>query len=231
MWACKLLIMSAALAGLSGCVINQGPTPNDPHYAPVMIPTPAPGASTNGSLFNSATSMDLFSDRKARRVGDILTVNLEETTVSKKSAAVSVDKDSTTTIPEAAGGAGTLLGAGVGLGGIGLGTDLSATREFSGEAGADQSNNLRGTIAVSIVDVWPNGALVIRGEKWLTLNRGEEFIRLSGVVRPEDVSADNTVNSTRIANAQISYAGKGALADSQSMGWLSRFFNSAYWPF
>jgi hypothetical protein len=71
---------------------------------------------------------------------------------------------------------------------------------------------------------------VVRGEKWMTLKRGEEFIRISGIFRPDDIAPDNTVSSTRLANAQISYSGTGTLADSQSMGWLSRFFNSAYWP-
>ncbi len=225
------LIALLGLISLSGCVIHQAPRPNDPAYAPVIAPSVAPDAYSNGSLFRGSTTVDLFSDSKAKRIGDILTVSLQETTVSKKTSNVSVAKDSDVTVPEAAGAAGTLLGKGMSLGGYSLGTNLGAQREFTGEADADQSNNLRGTIAVTVVDIWPNGALVIRGEKWLTLNRGEEFIRLSGVVRPEDVSANNIVQSNRIANAMISYAGKGALADSQEMGWLSRFFNSAYWPF
>ncbi len=212
---------------LTGCVIHQAPQENDPAYAPVLAPTPAPTVATNGSLFRDSTRLDLFSDRKAYRIGDILTVSLSETTVSQKTSNISVAKDSETVIPELDGTTGLIFGGSVN----GVGSTLSAEREFTGEADADQSNNLRGTISVTVVDVWPNGALVIRGEKWMTLNRGEEFIRLSGVVRPEDVTAENTVVSTRIANARISYAGKGTLADSQSMGWLSRFFNSAYWPF
>lgn len=227
----QLAVYGLGVAFLTGCVIAQPPAPDDPAYAPVMAPTPSAPVTTNGSLFSGEAKMNLFSDKKARNIGDILTVTLAETTVSQKTSNVSVSKDSETTIPEAAGAAGTLLGQGVSLGSYGLGTNLSAERDFEGAADADQSNNLRGTIAVTVVDVWPNGALVVRGEKWLTLNRGEEFIRLSGVVRPEDVSADNTIASSRIANARISYAGKGALADSQQMGWLSRFFNSAYWPF
>jgi flagellar L-ring protein precursor FlgH len=79
--------------------------------------------------------------------------------------------------------------------------------------------------------VLPNGNLVIRGEKWLTLNTGEEFIRLEGIVRSKDVSADNMVMSNRIANARIQYSGKGALADAQEAGWLSQFFLSPLNPF
>lgn len=227
----KVAALTVIYGGLSACAIGPTPVPNDPNYAPVMAPTPQALSAANGSLYQNGSAMDLFSDRKARRIGDILTVVLQETTVSKKSSNVKVNKDSEVKIPEAAGAAGSLLGNAVGLKGLSLGTNLSAEREFEGEADADQSNNLRGNIAVSVVDVWPNGTLVIRGEKWLTLNRGDEFIRINGLVRPDDIDADNTVMSTKIANARISYAGTGALSDSQSMGWLSRFFNSAYWPF
>ncbi|MEC8208623.1 MAG: flagellar basal body L-ring protein FlgH, partial [Pseudomonadota bacterium] len=86
-------------------------------------------------------------------------------------------------------------------------------------------------ISVNVMRVLPNGNLVIRGEKWLTLNTGEEFIRLEGLVRPEDVSASNTVTSNRIANARIQYSGKGQMQETQSAGWLSRFFSSSLFPF
>lgn len=222
-FAMRMLLMCGLL---QGCVINSQPRPNDPYYAPVMAPTPVPVAAANGSLYNAGTDMHLFADRRASRVGDILTVVLQENTTSRKSSNVEVNKDSTTSVAE-----GTALGNAVRFKGLGLDASLSAEREFTGEAGAAQSNNLRGDVAVSVVDVWPNGTLVVRGEKWITLNRGEEFIRISGLVRPEDVRQDNTVLSNKVANARITYAGTGALADSQTMGWLSRFFNSAYWPF
>jgi flagellar L-ring protein precursor FlgH len=109
--------------------------------------------------------------------------------------------------------------------------DLSGSRSFEGEADASQSNSLSGAITVTIADVLPNGNLVVRGEKWLTLNQGEEFIQVSGIVRPQDVTTANTVLSTQIADARITYSGKGTLADSNRMGWLARFFNSPVWPF
>lgn len=211
---------------LQGCVIHSQPKPNDPYYAPVMVPTPAVAPPTNGSLYRQGAEVSLFSDRKAGHIGDILTVVLEENTVSRKSSNVDINKDSETSISE-----GTALGNPVQFKGLGLDASLSAEREFNGEADAAQSNNLIGDVAVSVVDVWPNGTLVVRGEKWITLNRGDEFIRISGLVRPEDVRQDNTVLSNKVANARITYAGTGALADSQTMGWMSRFFNSAYWPF
>jgi flagellar L-ring protein precursor FlgH len=207
---------------LTACSTAQRPMPNDPYYAPVvssMAPVPQ---RTEGSLYQSSYGLNLFDDRKALRIGDIITVTLSERTVSRKSSGVSVAKDSQLNF-----NAGTLLGANV----TDLETALQQSRNFSGDAGADQSNSLQGNITVTVADVMPNGNLIVRGEKWMTLNRGDEFIRISGIVRPDDISPDNTVISTRLANAKISYSGTGALADSQSMGWLSRFFNSEYWPF
>lgn len=225
------LLIGLAFIGLNGCVIHQPPVPNDPLYAPVMAPSAQQQLPQNGSLYSPNGDMALFSDRKARRAGDILTVVLQEKTVSKKSSNVGVSKESDISIPNVTGAAGTVLGSNVSLGGLTLGTDLSSERDFKGEADAAQSNNLIGDVAVSVVNVWPNGTLEIRGEKWITLNRGDEFIRISGLVRPEDVSPNNTVLSTKVANARIAYSGTGALASSGSMGWASRFFNSAYWPF
>ncbi len=105
------------------------------------------------------------------------------------------------------------------------------TREFESTGDADQSNSLSGNITVSIAEVLPNGVLRVRGEKWLTLNRGDEYIRLSGLVRPEDIAPDNTVQSTRLADARISYSGTGEVHDANAMGWLAKFFISPIWPF
>lgn len=226
----KVALAGFGLVLLSACVVTP-PMPNDPQYAPVIMPSQAATQLSNGSLYRVNAPLSLFGDRKARQIGDILTITLQENTVSRKSSNVGISKDSDISIPEVAGAAGTVLGGGVSMGGVSLGTNLSSEREFTGAADAAQSNNLTGNVAVSVVDVLPNGTLVVRGEKWLTLNRGDEFIRISGMVRPEDVGADNTVPSTKIADARITYAGTGALADSQSMGWIGRFFNSVYWPF
>ncbi len=222
-------VIALSLA-LSGCVIHAPAIPDDPSYAPVMSPTQAPTMAHNGSLYRPTMGMDLFSDRVARHIGDIVTVILQESTTSQKSTSVDISKDSSVLVPQVAGAAGTMLGNAVGLKGLGLGTDLSSQTDFKGGGDAAQSNNLRGSIAVSVVDIWPNGTLVIRGEKWLTLNKGKEFIRINGLVRPDDISPDNTIMSTKVANARITYSGTGQMASSQSMGWVTRFFNSKYWP-
>ncbi|MGB5325344.1 MAG: flagellar basal body L-ring protein FlgH, partial [Pseudomonadales bacterium] len=110
-------------------------------------------------------------------------------------------------------------------------TSVAQDRSFDGSGEADQQNSLSGNIAVTVSGVLPNGLLVIRGEKWMTLTTGQEFIRLKGLIRPDDISSSNTVPSTKVADARITYSGTGELADASRQGWGSRFFNSRYWPF
>ncbi len=221
-------VMLASALLLGGCMTNDKPTAGDPYYAPTISAAQAMPQRTDGSLYQDSYGLSLFGDRKAHFVGDIITVTLSEKTVSTKSSKVNVKKDSSTVFNA---GPGTLLGTDPTLKGLSLATNVAQNRNFGGDAGADQSNSLQGNITVTVAEVLPNGNLMVRGEKWMTLNSGDEFIRISGIVRPDDVAPDNTVASTRLANAKISYSGKGTLADSQSMGWLSRFFNSSIWPF
>jgi flagellar L-ring protein FlgH len=214
--------------GLSGCMSNDKPVAGDPFYAPTISASQAMPQRTSGSLYQDSYGLTLFGDRKAHFVGDVITVTLSEKTVSTKSSKVDVSKDNSTNFNS---GADTLLGSNPTFKGLSLATNIAQKRKFAGDAGADQSNSLQGNITVTVAEILPNGNLVVRGEKWMTLNSGDEFIRISGIVRPDDVAPDNTVVSTRLANAKISYSGKGTLADSQSMGWLSRFFNGDLWPF
>lgn len=213
---------------LTGCAGQlRGPTPDtDPFYAPVVAPPPPVIPPSNGSLYSENYSISLYTDAKAMRIGDIITVILEEETSSSKSSNISLVKDDDVNIEE-----GTVLGTGISAKNLSLLTDLVAEREFTGEADADQSNSLIGDITVTVADILPNGNLVIRGEKWITINRGDEYIRLSGIIRPGDIATDNTVVSTRIANARISYSGTGELANTNRQGWLSKFFNGPLWPF
>ncbi len=226
----KTVISAGISVILSACVIQQPPSPNDPYYAPVLKTHPAADVAINGSLYRSNRSLNLFGDAKASQVGDILTVMLQEKTSSSKSSNVEIKKESEVAIAPTVG-TGTILGSQPSLGEFGLNTSLTSESDFKGESEADQSNRLTGNISVTVVDVYPNGTLVIRGEKWITLNRGNEFIRISGLVRPMDIAPNNTVPSTKIANARITYSGTGELADAQEMGWLTQFFNSAIWPF
>jgi flagellar L-ring protein precursor FlgH len=120
---------------------------------------------------------------------------------------------------------------GVKLLGFDLSESLKSNHSFEGKGSSDQNNSLQGDISVTVVEVLPNGSLKVRGEKRVTLNRGDEFIRLSGIVRPVDIDASNVIPSTKVADATIMYTGEGELADANRMGWLSRLFMSVLFPF
>ncbi len=220
-----LLVTIVLLAGCSSYQIADQ-KPNDPEFAPVLTPTEMPRALSDGSLYRTVAGLTLYEDRRAYRVGDIITVVLNERTIASKSSETSVGKDAGIDFGE-----DNILGRNVDFKGHSLLTDLEQNREFDGSGEADQENSLLGSIAVTVYDVLPNGLLVIRGEKWMTLTTGEEFIRLKGLIRPEDIASNNSISSTKVADARISYAGTGELADASRQGWASRFFNSAYWPF
>ena len=215
---------------LQACVIQAPPQPDDPYYAPVLATSMRSPASQQGSLYQEGYNLALYGDRKARQIGDVVTIVLSERTVSSKSAGTSITKDASVDFNEDADG-NTLLGTNPSFKNLTLPTSVEQSREFEGGAEADQSNSLQGNISVTVVDVFPNGNLVVRGEKWITLNQGDEFIRISGIIRPEDISPTNMVSSSKLANARISYGGTGSLANSQEPGWLSKFFNSVFWPF
>ena len=153
----------------------------------------------------------------------MISVVLEERTSASKNAGTTLGKSN-----DIAFGALNVGGRPVTLNGYDTSVGLSNSSDFTGNSDANQSNSLTGNISVSVVKVLANGNLVVRGEKWLMLNNGNEYIRVTGIVRSEDVSSDNTVSSQRIANARIQYGGTGDFADTQERGWLSRFFNSAF---
>lgn len=225
----KIIARTAAILMavlLQACTVTPAPLPNDPNYAPVMHSTPKHAPTNLGGIYQEHYSMSLFEDRRANRIGDIVTVVLNERTVSKKKAETEISKDAGVNFNE-----GLVLGDLLSMGDYSLETNVSQNRAFTGESESDQSNSLLGSIAVTVADILPNGLLVVRGEKWMTLTSGEEFIRIKGLLRPEDIGADNSVASTKLADARITYSGTGEFADSNRQGWASRFFNSSYWPF
>lgn len=193
-----------------------------------------------GAIYQPSFESNYFTDRKAFRVGDIITINLNERMQASKNASSNIQKDSDLNVgvPNILGMAVTPKNPLAGVSALGM-TDknlsleasANAKRSTKGSGQAGQSNSLAGSITVTVADVLPNGVLAVRGEKWLTLNTGDELIRISGLVRPDDISTDNTVSSTRIADARITYSGTGAFANASQPGWLSRFFMSPAWPF
>ncbi|AXO62311.1 flagellar basal body L-ring protein FlgH [Pseudomonas sp. phDV1] len=226
-----LYILLPLCVSLFGCV---APTPkaDDPYYAPVLPRTPLPASATNGAIYQAGFETNLYDDRKAFRVGDIITITLEERTQASKAASSDISKDSSANI-----GLTSLFGGAVSATNpltrnpMTLSSQFSGTRSNQGDSTAAQSNSLSGSVTVTVAEVLPNGVLVVRGEKWLTLNTGDEMVRISGLVRADDISSSNTVSSTRIADARLTYSGTGSFADASQPGWLSRFFLSPMWPF
>lgn len=208
---------------LGGCASRM---PDEP---PAALPEPEfdqPEIEPNGSIYQAGRDVRLYESRIARRVGDIVTVVLEESTDASKDANQSLSRSSDVDFP-----APTIMGREVTRDGVPVEFGVEADQSFDGGGSAAQSNALSGTLTAQVIRVQPNGNLVIQGQKKLTLNRGDEYVTISGTVRRDDLSADNTVSSTRVANARISYTGSGALADSSRMGWLSRLFMSVISPF
>lgn len=220
---------------LSGCQ-NTMPK-HDPMFAPVRPVYLQPQVQNNGAIFQAGQEKSWFEDMRARRVGDLLTVKLVEKTEGSKEANSEITKTQTTSISNP-----TLFGSTpqfntssfVPLASnknntLAFSTDSSS--EFSGEGDADQKNELTGSITVTVVEVLPNGYLMVRGEKRIGINQGNEYVKLSGIVRPTDIDSTNTVESTKIGDATMMYVGDGQVADASVMGWLSKFFLSAIMPF
>ena len=179
--------------------------------------TPIAPPVANGSIFQVSDGYSaLYEGWRARRVGDPLTIVLVERTAASKSSGSKLDSGGGASITPPATGPLALF----------TNTDaaISGARNFNGKGSADQSNSLSGEVSVTVAEVYPNGTMLVRGEKRVTLNRGDEFVRIKGIVRFADVSADNRVLSTRVADAQISYTGKGDVARAGRQGWLGRFF-------
>ncbi len=219
----KLLLL-LTLSGLYGCAT----TPQElTEFEPIVRPVaPAPPTYNKGSLFQ-ANSLSMFQDPKPYRIGDVLTIKLQESTSASKSAGTSTTKEEDISMgtPTIFGRNPTYNGEDV------MAMNIAQQREFNGEADSSQSNRLVGEITVTVVDVLPNNNLVVQGEKWFTLNQGKEYIRIAGVIRPQDVSPDNTLPSSKLADAQIAYSGEGFLADANNQGWFGQFLNSKWWPF
>jgi flagellar L-ring protein precursor FlgH len=169
--------------------------------------------SSNGSIYSTSSAGLFSSDRRAHKVGDILSVTLSEKFTSNKAVTN-------------ASGKTDAIGAEVGPTGIlrnfaGLGGSASKTNSFKGSASTNQSNSLTGIVSATVVRVFPNGNLEIKGQKKLRITEGTEYIRLSGIIRPQDISATNTVSSAKIAEAQIEYVGAGILDSASKPGWGS----------
>ncbi|WOT06235.1 flagellar basal body L-ring protein FlgH [Shewanella youngdeokensis] len=215
------------IAALAGCTATNGkPIADDPYYAPVYPEAPPTKIAATGSMYQDSQAASLYSDIKALRVGDIITVMLMESTQASKSASNEISRDTDLSVAPIYAG-----GKDLSINGKPLDLNYQDSANTSREADADQSNSLSGSISANVLKVLNNGNLLIRGEKWITINNGNEFVRITGVIRAQDIRPDNTIDSQRVANARIQYSGTGTFADVQKVGWLSSFFMSGWWPF
>lgn len=220
----KFVLIVALVLPTIACV-GITPKRSEPSYEPAFPLVAPPPPAQPGGLYQAGYGLDLYDDRRATRPGDIVTIILQERTRSSKSAETTISKDAVSELPEP-----TILGEVI-SGANGLLNSIENSNKFNGAAGSDQSNSLTGTISAVVTAVYPNGLLQVQGEKWLQLNRGEEYVRVSGLVRQEDIDGSNMVSSLKLADARLAYSGTGELADSNTAGWLTRFFLSPLLPF
>jgi flagellar L-ring protein precursor FlgH len=179
-------------------------------------PAPPAPPPANGAIFQGGY-VALTSGGRAGRVGDIVTIQLVERTIASKSNAAGTQRGGSFGLsPPSTGPLSLFSPSDIGMGG---------DNEFKGKGEASQSNQLAGEISVTIAEVYPNGTMLVKGEKLLTLNRGDERVQISGLIRAIDISPDNRVASTRVADANIRYVGKGEIARASRQGWLQRFFS------
>ena len=219
--ACACL---AAIMACGGCRTVPHPDENFAATLPEEVPVADAG---NGAIYQSGHDVPLFENSVAHRVGDVLTITLDEKTDASKSAITTTKKSTKADMaaPTVLGGAVTSHGRNL------LSNSLSDATAFDGEGNSKQSNQLTGDISVTVAKRLANGNLLVRGQKWITINQGREFVRIQGIVRPVDIGPDNTVSSSKVADATIAYGSKGALNDSNAKGWLARFFDSKWMPF
>ncbi len=215
------------IISINGCASkSRAPAAEQPA---LIVPQPPPSSVTgvDGAIYSNRSNRFLFEDNKARRVGDVITILLDEQTNATKSASTNTNKNTAIGLanPTLFGREPTFRGKPA------LSASVSADHAFSGAGGSSQSNRLSGDITVTIAEVYANGNMLVKGEKLVTLNQGSEIISISGLVRAADVSPLNTITSNRIANAKITYRGRGALADSNTPGWLTRILGGILWPF
>jgi len=227
----RIWILPILVVFLAGC---QSKPVRDPAFSPMEPVVPKASVQTNGSIYQAGFERSWFENVRARRVGDVLLVTLVENTEARHTNAGKVSKDTSSSITNP-----TLLGKPFSFampyikGGdhSTLQSSLGSSHEFSGSGENTQNNEFSGSISVMVTDVLANGYLKVRGEKRISMTGGNEYIRVSGIVRPEDINTDNTIDSTKIADATLTYVGDGQNSMASQMGWIAKFFISALMPF
>jgi flagellar L-ring protein FlgH len=221
-WSMRLIALMLLAAGtlfvVCGCTTYETVAIHKP-----MTVRPQPVAAppvANGSIFQTSNYRPLFEDKRARYVGDTLTININENTAASKTAdtATSRKGSNSFTVPTVSGLPGKSF----------QGATLAANSDsgFEGKGNSNATNVFTATITVTVMEVLENGNLIVSGEKQIGINQGSEYIRFSGVVNPVYIVAGNVVSSSQIADARIEYRGKGYIDEAQTMGWMQRVFQS-----
>lgn len=223
------LVMIAALLAISACAHTGADLQDDAFVEPVEEPREVVQAP--GSLWSpDARFVDVYADARARRVGDIVVVQIAESASAEKEAKTKTDRTN-----KFDGSVTNLLGLPLDQASV-LGYKLSPTAaaesssEFEGNGKTSRKGDITGSVSARVMRVLPNGNLVINGKKQIRLNGEIQYIILSGIVRPEDVTAYNTVASTVIADMRLDYYGRGIMGDQQDRGFLSKALDKV-WPF
>jgi flagellar L-ring protein precursor FlgH len=198
---------------------EEEPRPGHPDYTPVRAYPTQNVRIPTGSLFNPDMAMGLYERHTHYKVGDMILVKLDEETLSEKSLDFNTDKSSSFDIDPL-----TLRVGGIQVDNNDLEVDHGQESEFNSSAQTKQSNSMQGSITVYVTGITPAGNLLVTGEKWITMNRGKEYIRFSGEVRKEDVDESNTVMSSKVGNALIEYSGTGELQDTQKRSVIDKLF-------
>lgn len=219
--AALVALATAAAVLVTGCASLSPTPPVDilPTTAPPIASVPRATPSTNGSLFQQASYRPAFEDRRARMVGDNVTVQIVEAVTASQKTSSTIDRKSDvsggiTALPFT--GASALAKAALGA---------KSDNAFAGSGETESENTFRGSITTSVIDVLPNGHLVISGEKQIGVNQNVDVLRFSGTVDPRVMQPGSIVNSTQVANVRVESRGRGAQGEAQVMGWLARFFN------
>jgi flagellar L-ring protein precursor FlgH len=215
LWPVALIVALALLAGCAPFPKVEVREPTSARPAPVVR---AP--QVNGAIYQQAAFRPLFEDNRARFVGDILTININENLTASQEKKSSASKTGSTTMANPA----VILPVGGSFGANTISVNGSSSNTFDGKGSTNSTNAFSGTITVTVIDVLPNGNLVVSGEKQIGNNRQVETVRFSGVVNPVSIVNGNTVSSTQVADARIELRGQGQVDEAQVMGWLARFF-------
>ena len=212
------LILLLSVWTLAACTTVP---PTNVHQPMTARPEPRPETrAVPGSIYQAGVSRTLFEDRRARYVGDTMTIAIAEKTsaASDSNSTASRSTSISANVPLISGLPGKTF--------QGLGLSADSANSLDGKGAAAANNVFTGTITVTVIDVLANGNLLVSGEKQVSIGAGTEYIRLSGIVNPYFINSANTISSANVADARIEYKESGVISEAQVMGWLARFFLS-----